>query len=356
MNRLVIIDGNAILHRAYHALPPLTDPEGNVVNAVYGFTTMLLRIFQDLQPTYLAVTFDRPAPTFRKEMFEKYQAHRPKMDDDLIPQVDKVHEVVKAMGIPIFEMDGFEADDVIGTITSKAISDLPLAFSQNQKANSQQQKAKSYQIDQVIIVTGDRDILQLVEEGKVFVYMPTKGLSQSKLYGEKETIERMGVTPKQIPDYKALAGDQSDNYPGVEGIGPKTAASLLKQFNSVDLLYKFIQENRESRIMNHGKEEKPVISETIRKRLIDGKESALMSHTLATIKQDVPIEIELKEIESIDTPEVRDELAKLGFKSIITRMDKIHDIKDANGTKNETNRTNQKEKKEPDGGGQQSLF
>ncbi len=119
MNRLVIIDGNAILHRAFHALPPLTDTEGNIVNAVYGFATMLFRIGNDLKPSHIAVAFDRPKPTFRKEMFAEYQATRPKMDDTLVPQIEKVHEMLRAFGIPIFEMDGYEADDVIGTLCRK---------------------------------------------------------------------------------------------------------------------------------------------------------------------------------------------------------------------------------------------
>jgi DNA polymerase-1 len=330
MNRLVIIDGNAILHRAFHALPPLTDPEGNVVNAVYGFTTMMLRIFTDLAPKYIAVTFDRAAPTFRKEMFASYQAHRPKMDDDLIPQVDKVHDVVKAMGLPVFEMDGFEADDVIGTICKKI--------------EDGRQKTENM-IDQVIIVTGDRDILQLVEEGKVFVYMPTKGLSESKLYGEKETLERMGVTPKQIPDFKALAGDASDNYPGVGGIGPKTAVNLLTEFGTVENLYLQGEKGK------WGKTGEKVIE-----KLISGKESALLSHQLATIRRDVPIEIELKEIKAIDTPEVRASLMKFGFKSIITRMDKMKEGKSKSFYAKDPDQTKKKVKVDPEDAGQQSLF
>jgi DNA polymerase I len=339
VNRLVIIDGNAIIHRAYHAIPPLTDLEGNVVNAVYGFTTMMLRIFHDLNPEYIVVTFDRPAPTFRKAMFKEYQAHRPKMDDELIPQIEKVHEVVRAMGIPIFEMDGFEADDVIGTLVERV-------FDKRQSETQDEREISS--INQVIIVTGDRDILQLVEEEKVYVYMPTKGLSESKLYGEKETIERMGVTPKQIPDFKALAGDASDNYPGVSGIGPKTAVGLLNQFHSVDELYEFIHKYQGVSIKKQGKEE---ISEKIIQKLIEGEADAKMSHLLATIKQDVPIEIELKKINSIDTPEVRDVINRLGFKSIVTRMDKL---KSENSSQNiESTMKNTPKSQESE---QQSLF
>jgi DNA polymerase I len=300
MNRLVLIDGNAILHRAYHALPPLTAPDGQIVNAVYGFTSIILKIFTDLKPTHLAVCFDRPKPTFRKEIFAGYQAKRPKMDDDLVSQVDKVHDMVRSFGVPIFEMDGYEADDVIGTICEKV----------KQKGKGKMdQKDQKDQIDQVIIVTGDRDILQLVEDEKVLVLMPTKGLSESKLFDEKATVERMGVTPKQISDFKALAGDQSDNYPGVEGIGPKTAINLLKEFGTVDHLY------AEGEKGNWGKTGEGVIS-----KLKKDKENALLSHQLATIKCDVPIEIELKPIESLNNPESRAELDKFGFRTLLKRL------------------------------------
>jgi len=317
MNRLVIIDGNAILHRAYHALPPLTDPNGEIINAVYGFVSMLLKIKTDLDPQYLAVTFDRPAPTFRKEIYKEYQATRPKMDDDLILQVDKVHEVVKSMGIPIFEMDGYEADDIIGTLV----------------------KLTADKTDQIIIVTGDRDILQLVEEGKIFVYMPTKGLSEAKLYGEKEVKERMGVMPKQIPDFKALAGDSSDNYPGVEGIGPKTAVSIIEQAGNIRELYNRLENG-----------ENIDISPAVIDKLKKGKENAILSHDLATIRIDVPLEIDLKAINSLNTMEARETFIKFGFKTLLKRLT-------GEESKDQRLITKEKNKEEkPKDDSQQSLF
>lgn len=272
MNRLILVDGNAILHRAFHALPPLTDPDGNVVNAVYGFTSMLFRIVSDLQPTHIAVCFDRPAPTFRKKLFVHYQATRPKMDTSLVPQVDKVHELLAAFGIPIFELDGYEADDMIGTLAKKSK-------------------------DQVIIVTGDRDLLQLVSDEKVLVSMPVKGLSETKIFGEKEVMERMGVSPKQIPDYKALAGDSSDNYPGIPGVGPKTAVALLSKYKTID---------------NVLKNEKFTDPE---------KESARLCHDLATIRTDAPVDLSsLVPFTSLDKPASRAFLQKLGFKSLHARL------------------------------------
>lgn len=298
MNRLVLIDGNAILHRAYHALPPLTAPDGSVVNAVYGFGTMLLRLINDLKPTHLAVAFDRPKPTFRKKLFKEYQAKRPKMDEELADQIPKVHEMLTGFGIPIFEVDGFEADDVIGTLVKQSN-------------------------DQVIIVTGDRDILQLVSDDNVMVYMPTKGLSEAKLYDEKAVKERMGVSPDKIPDFKALAGDPSDNYPGIPGIGPKTAESLLIKYKSLAGVLKTKQFSTEE------------------------KESARLCHDLATIRTDVPISGSLVPLGSLNRPEAIKELTTLGFRSLIKRII-------GEGKQDQQNK--QQIKKEEKKSGQQELF
>lgn len=289
VNRLVLIDGNAILHRAYHALPPLTTPDGSVVNAVYGFTSMILKIFTDLAPTHLAVAFDRAAPTFRKKIFTEYQAQRPKMEDALVSQIEKVHAVVRAMGIPIYELDGYEADDVIGTITAQC------------------------QINEIIIVTGDRDMLQLVQDEKVFLYMPTKGLSEAKLYGEKEVVERLGVKPTQVVELKALIGDASDNYPGVAGIGPKTAVELVMRFGSIEAMYKKIKGDKGDIIK---------LSETVKEKLLKGEESARMSHDLATIRRDVSIAFILDDaaVTSLDTPEARKLLEELHFHTLLKRL------------------------------------
>jgi DNA polymerase-1 len=290
MNRLVLIDGNAILHRAYHALPPLTAPDGSVVNAVYGFGTMLLRLIGDLVPTHVAVAFDMPKPTFRKKLFEGYQAKRPKMDEELVDQIPKVHALVSGFGIPIFEKDGFEADDIIGTIAKHAKKDG---------------------IDQVIIVTGDRDILQLVEDEKILVWMPTKGLSEAKLYGEKEVKERMGVAPDKVPDLKALAGDPSDNYAGVAGIGPKTAADLVLTFGSVDALYDALKKKSVKA---------KALSDTLIARLEAGRENALLSHDLATIRTNVPLEGALEPLGSLNRQEAVSVLTTLGFRSLLKRI------------------------------------
>lgn len=276
MNRLVLIDGNAILHRAFHALPPLTAPDGSVVNAVYGFVSILIKIFNDLKPTHMAVAFDRPEPTFRKSLYKDYQGKRPEMDTDLVTQIPKVQGLVRAFGIPIYDKAGFEADDVIGTLCRKISGEI-------------------------IIVTGDKDILQLVDDKKgVKVFMPTKGLSEGKLYGEAEVIERLGVSPKQIPEFKALMGDSSDNYPGVPGIGPKTAVKLITRYGSIEKLYK---------------------SGKLDDKLRLGEESARISKDLATIRTDVPVDIgELRKIVALDTPEARAKLEEFHFPSLIKRL------------------------------------
>ena len=293
MNRLILIDGNAVLHRAYHAIPPLTAPDGTLVNAVYGFATMLLRLHKDLRPTHIAVAFDRPKPTFRKKLFAEYQATRPKMDEGLVSQIEKVHDLVRAFGIPVFEKDGFEADDVIGTLTKKL---------------------NESKIDQVIIVTGDRDILQLVRDDKILVYMPTKGLSEAKLYREADVKERLGVDPTHIADYKGLAGDASDNYPGVEGIGPKTAVSLIETFGTVENVYKALKK-KDKRMS--------VVSASVIEKLKAGEKSAALSKDLATIRTDVPLDGGLKDspVSSLDTPQARQLFNDLHFHSLLKRLE-----------------------------------
>lgn len=293
--RLVLIDGNAILHRAYHALPKLTSRGGTPVNAVYGFCTMLLRIINDLKPEYLAVAFDRPEPTFRHQEFVGYQAQRPKTEADLISQIDKVKELLEAMGIKMFEKPGYEADDLIGTIAGSADSQLL-------SPNSQQ--------IETIIVTGDKDLMQLVNENTK-LYLPVRGLSQGELVNEKGVEKKLGIKPQQVIDYKGLVGDPSDNYPGVPGVGPKTAANLLEKFQTLDNIYQAL-----------GKNEVDKISPNIVKKLLAGRESALLSQKLATIITNVPIKIDWEKLKlgKIQNEETIAVLQKLGFKSLVKRF------------------------------------
>ena len=326
---LVLIDGNAVLHRAYHALPPLTDKEGNETHAIYGFLSMLLKIVADLKPTHLIVCFDRPEPTFRKSMYVGYQAHRPKMDDSLATQLNRTKEVVAAMNIPIYEMAGYEADDVIGTLAHQARVETGL-------------KPVSTKFDEIIIITGDRDILQLVDN-HTKVYMPIQGLTNAKLYDEEAVVEKFGVKSSQIVDYKALAGDASDNYPGVRGIGPKTASELLQKFGTIENVYQAIKDKT---LAANG------LSEKVLKALTEYAEDCVMAKKLATIITDAPVTLELAkaEVHDLATNEALAELEQLGFSSIMKRL------LSSGQTNNETKQKSEETKKEEQSGEQLSFI
>lgn len=291
MSKLVLIDGNAILHRAYHALPSsLTTKAGEPINAVYGFVSMLLRVITDLKPTHVAVAFDTAKPTFRHVEYVGYQANRPRTDSELSSQFEITYKVLEAMNIPIYKLEGFEADDVLGTIAYQLKN-----------------------IDQVVIVTGDRDILQLVG-GKVKVYMPVKSLVDAKLYGESDVVGRMGVKPDKIVDYKALVGDPSDNYFGVSGIGPKTAIGLIDKYGGVDNIYKHLGE----------------ITEKTSRKLAEGAESAGLSKKLATIVTDVPITYKIEDSAKwdVDGDKVLKFFEELGFKTLTKRVKEVGELID----------------------------
>ena len=301
MSKLVLIDGNAILHRAYHALPPtLTTRRGEPINAVYGFVSMLLRIIQDLKPTHIAVAFDRKEPTFRHKEYKEYQAHRPEMDKELSTQFGKARDTVTAFRIPIYDKAGFEADDVIGTLALQATSH---AGKRGKGKKSTQENAGI--VDEVVIVTGDRDILQLVNN-KVKVYLPIRGLSEAQLMGKKEVIKKMGVKPEQIDDYKALAGDPSDNYKGVPGIGPKTATSLLSKYNDVQTIYKNLDK----------------IEEPVARKLKEGRKSAKQSQRLAEIVTNVPVRLDLEKSGKwkVDSNQVLSLFSEFGFRTLSKRV------------------------------------
>lgn len=286
MKKLVLIDGNAIIHRAYHALPvTLTDRMNEPINAVYGFTSILLRVIQELRPTHIAVAFDTPEPTFRHQEYKEYQAQRAEADEELKGQFSKVRDVVKAFNIPIFERVGFEADDLIGSVA-----------------------AQRDHFDEILIITGDRDILQLVTD-KVHLFMPTQGLSEGKIYKMEETIERMGVKPTQIVDYKALVGDPSDNYKGVAGIGPKTAERLLSEYETLENIYKHIDE----------------LPKATADKLKLNKDSAYQSQRLAKIVTDLDINFDVEKCNKwqLDSPEAMALFEQFGFRSLPKRAKKL---------------------------------
>lgn len=293
MTKLVLIDGNAIIHRAYHALPKtLTDKDGNPINAVYGFVSMLFRVLEDLKPTHLTVCFDTPKPTFRHAAYTGYQAQRPRADSELSDQFSVVFKVLKSMKVSVFSQEGYEADDLIGTVSTQATDNIE----------------ENFEVDEVVIVTGDKDILQLVTD-RIKVYMPVRGLSNAKLFGKSEVVEKLGVRADQVIDYKALVGDPSDNYKGVSGIGPVTAEKLLKKYNSVAEIYD-----------NLGSIDKRVST-----KLAKGAEDAGLSKKLATIVKDAPVTYDPKnasywEIYGENAQKVFDEL---GFRSLKKRAAKL---------------------------------
>lgn len=300
MKRLILIDGNAILHRAYHALPPLTNRQGELINAVYGFCTMLLKIIDDYSPEYLIVAFDTGKPTFRHDEYIGYQVHRPALDTGLAGQFEKVYALLRAFEIPIFQAEGYEADDVIGTVALQATHADEHGFKKLTETDL---------VDEVIIVTGDRDILQLVNKN-IKVLMPKKGLSDTQLLGEAEVEEKMEIKPSQIIDFKALSGDQSDNYPGVLGIGSKTAVNLLKEFGTLETIYKHLDS----------------LPPAVRKKLEEGQDSSQMSKRLATIETRVPLDFVLEESRFVWDEEkkkiVAVRLKNLGFPSLAVRLNK----------------------------------
>jgi len=323
MKRLVLIDGHALLHRAYHAFPlTLKTRRGELVNAVYGFTRMLLTVLENLKPQFLAVAFDLPQPTFRHHEYIGYQVQRPEMDRELKSQIERVYQIVRALNIPIFTAPGFEADDVIGTLARQAVKSQKTRNtrktrkSENQKIRSSDQDdllkhrlSESF-IDgfgdiEVIIMTGDKDMMQLVNT-QVKVYMPRRGFSEPELFDQQKVKDFLGVTPEQVVDYKALIGDASDNYPGVSGIGPKTAVELLNKYGSLDKIYQNL------------KKIKPLLGE----KLKEGKENALLSKKLATIVTNVPLKLDLKacRVHDYDRQKAVKLFEELEFKSLIDKL------------------------------------
>ncbi|MFA6017280.1 MAG: 5'-3' exonuclease H3TH domain-containing protein [Patescibacteria group bacterium] len=258
MQTLLLIDGNAIMHRAYHALPPFKAADGTPTNVVYGYLSMLNKVVVDFKPDYLISCFDTPKATFRNKLFKEYQSQRPKIDDDFIIQIPLVKQALDAAGIERMEKDGFEADDLIGTITR--------IFEKNKF--------------RVVILTGDKDIFQLITDN-VFVAAPQLGLANIKIFDKSEVEKKLDVAPNQIVEYKALAGDPSDNYPGAPGIGPKTASKLIHQFGTVEQIYQNIEK---------------VESEKVREILKKEKDSVFVSKKLATIMTDVEIGLDIEKL------------------------------------------------------------
>lgn len=288
----MLIDANALIHRFFHALPPFTGPDGQPTNALYGLAGVLLKIFREQKPDYVAAAFDRPEKTFREEEYKEYKIHRPPAAKELVSQIVLAHDAFNRYKIKTFEIPGFEADDIVGTLAEKFKRSPELAEGK------------------IVIMSGDLDVLQLVENEKIVGRMFKTGITETVDYGEKAVEARYGLKPKQLPDYKGLVGDPSDNIPGIKGVGPKTASTLLKEFGTLEEVFDSLA---------------IVANKAAAKKLEGKKDEALFSKRLATIRRDVPIPVkDLEElaVQPLDKESLKEFFRQFGFKTLIERLTK----------------------------------
>lgn len=314
VQRLVLVDAFAILFRAFYAIPHMNAPSGEPTNAVYGFTRILMNVIDELKPDCMAIAFDSEGPTFRDEIFEAYKANREAPPDDFIPQIGLTTQVVDALSIPRFEIKGWEADDIIGTLA--------------EQASSTKEQDTSNKIE-TVIVTGDQDLFQLVDDQKqIKVWIPGMRGKESVMYNEAGVIDKLKVKNTQVADYKGLAGDASDNIPGIKGIGPKTAVGILQRYDSIDNLYQILENDLgeesdlDSRFTIQELREKAKelgLGAAVLKKLVEGKSQAFLSRDLATISKQARISLDLNhcKINIYDKEKVRDIFQHLGFKSLM---------------------------------------
>jgi len=295
--RLILIDSFALIHRSFHALPLMTSPKGEITNAVYGFTSTLLKVIKDLKPDYLAAAYDLPEMTERQKIYKEYKAQRAAAPAELIDQIPLVTAVLEAFNIPIYSQAGYEADDVIGSLARKACQTKDLGHGAKENL-------------EVIIVTGDNDTLQLVNDC-VKVYTMKRGLMDTVLYDKEEVKRKYGFGPERLVDYKALRGDPSDNIPGVPGIGEKTARELILKFGSLENIYKFAKSGQLDQF-----------SDRLRVLLLEHEKEAFLSKKLSTIVCDLPVKLDWEEmaVHKYDVQKVYDLFRELGFKSLLARL------------------------------------
>jgi DNA polymerase-1 len=285
---LILIDSNSVIHRAFHALPPLTTKKGEVVGAVYGFLLVFLKAIKEFQPDFVIACFDVPGPTFRHEKYKEYKAKRPKAPAELYQQMARTKDVLRAFSVPVCEKQGFEADDIIGTIARLA---------------PQKQALPAIE---TIIISGDSDNLQLIDT-KTKVYVLRKGVKDTVLYDQGMVSQKyQGLTPKQLLDYRALRGDPTDNIPGVPGVGEKTAMDLISKFGTIENLYQKLDE----------------LKPKLKQLLAQNKEQAFLSKELATIYKNVPLELNLNDCQwdNYNKEKAARALKELEFYSLIPRL------------------------------------
>lgn len=292
--KVIIIDGHSLLYRAFYALPPLTNKKGQLTGAVYGFLLTLFKAIKDLKANHVVACFDTEKPTFRHEKFKEYKIHRPKMPEGIASQIPLIKEVLKALGIPIFEKDGFEADDLIATIAEIAKNSLVAVKDKNAE---------------IFILSGDLDNLQLINEN-LKVCTLGKGIKDSVLYDKSKVLERFGISPSQMNDFKALVGDVSDNVPGVPGIGKKTAAELIQKFGGIENLYGELSTDT------------AVLKPKIKEALLKNKENAFLSLSLVETKKDINLDFNLENCRfgKFNKEKAIEILRELEFNSLIDKL------------------------------------
>jgi DNA polymerase-1 len=311
MKQLLLIDANSIIHRSFHALPPFLGPTGEPTGALYGIASILLKLWREEKPAYAAALFDRPEPTFRKKEYPEYKAQRPPAPDDLIRQIIEARHLFEAFGVKTFEKPGFEADDLIATLAEK--------FKKEPEV-------------QVVILTGDKDTLQLIEGDKIVVRTFNRGVSDTTIYDENAVILKYGFAPKHMVDYKALVGDSSDNIKGVQGVGPKTATELIKKFGSIEKIFAVVPSDPK-----------------LAARLGGRGEEAEFSKKLVVLERHVPLELSgISGLAISDEASLIEEyLKKEGFVTLLKRLGKEGGLAPVKDTK---------KKKDGSGSRQEAMF
>ncbi len=292
---LLLIDANSLIHRAFHALPPFTTPDGRPSGALYGLASILIKVFKERPFEFGIAAFDHPAPTVREGIYKEYKATRPPVAETLISQLKESHELLRAFGVRTLQHAGWEADDIVATLAHR--------FRDRENL-------------QIIILSGDLDMLQMVDDEKIVVEVPKKGISSTVIYDRGAVRERFGILPENLTDFKGLVGDTSDNIPGVPGIGPKTAADLISRYGPLENLYKEISEIG-------------IPNKKLQQKLTDYKEQALLSKKLATLKKDLLLDIsseDLKVVSPLTSPELAKYLGGLGFESLVKRIERHNGV------------------------------
>ncbi len=301
---LVLLDSHAIIHRAYHALPDFSSSKGEPTGALYGLSTMLMGIIEKFHPDYVVACYDLPQPTYRHQAYEAYKGTRQKTDDALVSQLKSSRKIFESFSVPMYDLVGFEADDMLGTIVEKVLTT-------NKKGETD---------IRIIIASGDMDTMQLIEGDRVVVYTLKKGIKDVVVYDELAVLERFGFSPKSLPDYKGLRGDPSDNIIGIKGIGEKTATTLITKYKTIEGIYEHLKKDEKKFQKEAG------LTDRMFELIKNGEEEAKFSKMLATIRRDAPIEFELpdkKWIDDVKIEKIEELFREFEFRSLGVRVKEV---------------------------------